>query len=247
MWKFNIHGRKYRDEGDDGGGSGNANGNDGGDNNNNDNLHSHDSLWDANNDGGNNGGDGNDNNDGNQGGDANAAFDQYVATLDFGAGIDMQDAMQAISNGDAEAFSKVISQIGINAYKFAMVDANKVVQQQVDKMGKQVKDDVSASTATSQVVNAMHAQLPFTQQRAFAPVAKLVLTRFLEGGKSPEDAIGEVGKYFKNLSSEVGKMGSKPPSSRPAGGFGGGSNQNAGDDDSGEPDWLDFLGGAPQS
>ncbi len=123
------------------------------------------------------------------------------------------------------------------------MDANKVVQQRVDQMAETVKADVSASTATSDVVREMNTQLPFTQGKAFAPVAKLVLTQFMEKGLSPQDAIVEVGKYFKNLSGEVSKLGPKSPGSRPSGSFRGSSDTQDGNSDADDPDWMEFLGG----
>ena len=247
MYRFNLHGRKYRDENnDDGAGGGNSSGNDGNDNNNNDNLQSHDSLWDA---GGNDGNNGNDDssNNGNSGNDqipdANEAFNKHIETLDFTAGINLQEGMQAIQNGDLEAFANLLQQVGINAYRNSLVDANKVVQQRVDQMAQTVKDDVSSSNATSAVVSAMQEKLPFTKQKAFEPIAKLVLTQFLEKKFSPEDAITETGKYFQNLSGETQKLSPKPPGSRPSGNFRGSSDNQDGNSDAGEPDWVDMLGG----
>lgn len=249
MRRFKIQGRTYRDENDgsnDGAGGNNGqNANNSDENNNNNNLISHDTLWnhDTNEDGNeNNSGNGNDN--ANQGNDANARFQQHIDTLDFTSGVDATGILQAISEGDAEALGTALQQVGINAYRNAMVDANKVVQQRVDAASESVKNDISAQNATSEVVNAMNNELPFTKKAAYAPMAKLVLTQFLEKGANPQDAIKEVGKYFQNLSGEVGNLSQGAPNGRPASRFGGvNSSNNAGNDGAEVEDWVDFLGG----
>ena len=245
--------RRLQEEegGGEGGGSGGQNqgGDDGGNkddkNNSKDNLISHENLWDAASDdkSGDNGDDNNANADANKG-DPNEKFNSHVDSLDFSTGIDMAASMTAIQNGDAEAFGKLIQQIGANAYRNSIVDANKVVQQRVDKMADSVKADVSSSNATSDLVKEMNTQLPFTKNPAFAPVAQLTLTQFMQKGVPPQKAIEEVGKYFQNLSGEVGKMNPGAPGGRPAGNLGGGVNSNnAGNQGGDEPEWLEFLGG----
>lgn len=227
-----------------GGGTGDGNGNQGGGNNNDGNLISHDTLWQS--------GDSNANanNDGSGGQqqqqqtvDHNAAFQAHIDGLDFNNGIDINAGMEAIRNGDQEAFATLLKQVGANAYKQSMLDANKVIQQRVAKMGEEVQTNVSASQSASEVVNEMGNQLPFTKSPAYAPVAKLVLTQFLEKGATPANAIAEVGKYFQGLSGEVGKLNPGAPSGRPSGNFGGvGGNQGDGNE-GGEPDWMQILGG----
>ncbi len=219
--------------------------NKGDDNNNKDNLISHENLWDATVD---------DNLDGNQDKnqqkpteqqqpDPNETFNKHIDSLDFSDNIDLVASMKAIQDGDTEAFGKLIHQIGANAYRNSLVDANKVVQQRVDKMADAVKSDVSSSNATSDLVKEMNTALPFTKSPAFAPVANLTLTQFIQKGVPPNKAITEVGKYFENLSGEVSKMNPNPPGGRPAGNFGGASNLNAGNSSEAEPDWIELLGG----
>ena len=151
--------------------------------------------------------------------------------------------MTAIKKNDVEGFGKLIQQRGANAYRKSLVDANKVVQQRVDKMAESVKADVTSSTATSDLVKEMNVALPFTKNPAFAPVAQLTLTQFLSKGVAPDKAIAEVGKYFENLSGEVSKMNPRHPSGRPAGNFDGSMNSgNAGNTSEDEPDWIELLG-----
>jgi hypothetical protein len=229
------------------GGEGNANANQGGENNANDNLISHDTLWQSSESEGDAAGEGNAGN-ANQGQqqqpvDPNVAFQTHIDSLDFSGNIDLAAGLEAIRNGDTEVFGALLKQVSANAYRNAMVDTNKVVQQRVDKMGEQVQSTVSANQSTGELIREMGTQLPFTKSPAYAPVAKLVLTQFLQKGATPADAIMQVGKYFQSLSGEVGKINPGPPSGRPSGGFGGGQH-NAGDGNaSGETDWMQVLGG----
>lgn len=218
-------------------------------NNNKDNLISHENLWDASASDDKSGGNGNDNNanaNANQP-DPNETFNKHVDSLDFTGGIDVEAGMKAFADGDREGVLSMLQQVGQNAYRNSIVDANKVVQQRVDKMADSVKADVSNSNATSDLVKEMNTQLPFTKNPAFAPVAQLTLTQFMQKGVSPQEAIKEVGKYFQNLSGEVGKMNPDAPGGRPTGQFRGSSNNSDGTSSENAPDWFEMLGGVPES
>lgn len=243
---------RLQEETDGGEGSAGGEGGEGGDNdvnkgsenNNKDNLISHENLWDT-------------TVDNKSGGkeseqqqtttqqqpDPNETFNKHIESLDFSGDIDLVASMKGIQDGDTEAFAKLINQIGSNAYRNALIDANKVVQQRVDKMAATVKSEVSSSNATSDLVKEMNTTLPFTKSPAFAPVANLTLTQFIQKGVPPNKAIEEVGKYFENLSGEISKMNPSAPSGRPAGNFGGSSNLNAGNQGEDAPDWIELLGG----
>lgn len=214
-------------------------------NNNDNNLISHENLWDATSD--DNSGDNQNQNQNQQQQqqqpNANETFNKHIESLDFSGGIDLAASMKAIQDGDVEEFGKLIQQIGSNAYRNSLIDANKVVQQRVDKMADSVKADVSSTNATSDLVKEMNVALPFTKNPAFAPVAQLTLTQFMQKGVPPQKAIEEVGKYFQNLSGEVSKMNPSPPGSRPAGNFGHGIHNDAGNQGGDEPDWIELLGG----
>lgn len=258
--KYKLHYQTSLDAGGGGGDSGNGgtqgdagtggegNANQGGENNNNDNLISSGAMWETN-----SSDNSNDNNNGQQqqqqqqqGPSADERFNAHIESLDFLSGIEVKDVMSALQNGDTELFTKALQQIGANAYRNTLIDTNKVIQQQMDKFGKTIKTDVNAAAATGKVIDAMNTELPFTKSPAFAPVAKLTLTQFLEKGLKPEEAIQKVGEYFKSLSGEVGKLTSQSPNSRPGGNFGGNINTQTGDNET-EDDWIDFLGGTPAS
>ena len=248
-YKLNYH--QSPDAGDGGGGdagAGDAGAGNAGDNNGDANLISHDTMWDTDNTPAGNA-------DGNQqqgqqqqqqqaAPTANEQFDTHIAGLDFMGGIDMNGAAAAFQSGDMEAVGKMFQQIGANAYRNAMIDTNRVVNQRVETMGSQVTNDMNAQNATGRVVGEMNAALPFTAMPAFAPMAKVVLTKFMEKGGKPEDAIKEVGKYFNNLSGEVGKMNPGAPHGRPSSQFGGNGMQQIDDGNNAEePDWMTILGG----
>lgn len=258
--KYKMHAHASPDGGGTGGGGGDA-GNAGdagtgdagntGENNSDSNLISYDDLWDTGSNtgtGGDTGGTGNAN--ANQGGqqqqqqpNANEQFQTHIDSLDFMDGIDVMAGMQAVQNQDAEGFKNLVQQIGRNAYRHSLVDANKVVQQRVDSMGTTIKDEVKASTATSSLVSEMNNALPFTKSPAYAPMAKAVLVQFLDKGKTPAEALEGVGKYFKGMADDVNKLSSQAPGSRPARNFGGQmQDANAGGGEE-EPDWINILGG----
>ncbi len=214
-------------------------------NNTDSNLNSFDDLWSTNDTDENNGSGGGNNNGNaneNSGGNANENFQKHMDSLDFLHDVNVSDVMQSLQNGDGEAFSKALQQIGANAYRNSLVDANKIAKQHVDRMADTVKTDVNNQQATSAVISEMNQALPFTKQAAYAPIAKLTLTQFLNKGMKREEAIKKTGEYFENLAGQIGGKQSDS-SRRPGGGFNNVNSSNSSGNDSGEPDWIDMLGG----
>lgn len=182
-------------------------------------------------------------NPGEQGVNANENFQKHMESLDFLHDVDVNGIMQSLQNNDGEAFAKALQQIGSNAYRNSLVDANKIAKQHVERMADTVKTDVNNQQATSAVISEMNDTLPFTKQAAYAPIAKLTLTQFLNKGLKREEAIKKTGEYFENLAGQIGGNTQANQSRRPGGGFNNvNSSKNAGGN-SGEPDWIEMLGG----
>ncbi len=176
-------------------------------------------------------------------GDKTNSFDEHVAGMDFLDGVDVNAGMTAITNNDSEAFTKMLQQVGANAYRQSMIDSNTVIQKRLDASTKTMREEQAGNVETSKIIDAMNTAMPFTKNAMHAPVAKAILTQALQKkGATQKTAIVAVKKYYDSLSGEVSKLNPKPPNSRPsASGFGGDVTNAGENNDDDEPDWVDFM------
>lgn len=169
-----------------------------------------------------------------------AVFNDHVAGIDFTAGVNVADVQQAMQNGDGEAFNKGMRAIGENAYRQAMVDLNKIVNQRVDAAKKEMTTATASQTATERAISQLEDALPYTKEPMYKPVAEGVFTQLLQQkGMTVDKAIQKTGEYFQKFAGDVNKNNPQAPGNRPSGGFGAINESTDGDDGQ---DWMDFLG-----
>lgn len=173
--------------------------------------------------------------------DGQNAFTEYVNGLNFNTPQLSQEDATKIMQGDMSPLQNMMTSMARNIYTQAMMDANKVIQKQVERG---VNDAVSKSTTTVKAdnfVSKMNDRLPFTKDENIAPVAKSVMSRFIGMGQDLDTAIGNTAKYFQSISDKAGEHlsqgNSRGNGSRPgAQGFQANRGQQ-------EPDWLPFMMG----
>ena len=252
--RFDVNGIFGFGGGDAGGGTGGAEGNAGGaqeggqqgndtgqaGNNDGNNLANYKDLWQTGDDGG-AGSEGSP--DGNPGGqpanevDPAEAFAKHVEGLGLTSGIDANSVMEAVRNGEPDALQQAFSQIASNTYRHAMVNANKLVQQQVEKAVEQATEKATSSMDSKNAVAEMHRALPFTKDEAVAPMANAVLKQALDKtGGDVQQSLKTLEGYFKAFYDHAsGDLGLPSGDS---------FNDNPGDEGPGtQPDWEQLLGG----
>jgi len=181
----------------------------------------------------------------NQGGgqqqSAEEQFQAHVKSLNLMQGVNMQEAMQ-----DPEKFQGAIETMLGRVYQSAMINANQLYDQRSETLKSEMSQNANETINQRQLVSRMNEALPFTANAAYKPVADAVLQQFLAHGKAPEEAIKEVGGYFKTMYADMAKVvGNTNHNSRTHSGFNGqvppGQNNQQGN--SSEPNWVDLLSG----
>lgn len=171
------------------------------------------------------------------------AFNTYIEGLDLTKGIDLAKVSDELNQGNTESLGNAFSVIAAKTYRQAMVDMSKIIDQ---KVAAGVKAAVTQSSNVAQgdmAVRHMNNALDFTKNPAIAPVASAVLAQLIKKGKSTEDAVEGVRKFFQNTSKISAKaLGlQKAPQGRPGNQpFSGAVNID--DDEDAEVDWIETLG-----
>lgn len=175
--------------------------------------------------------------------DADEAFNTYIKGLDLTKGIDLAKVSEELNQGNTDSLGNAFSAIAAKTYRQAMVDMSKIIDQ---KVAAGVKAAVTQSSTVAQgdmAVRHMNDALDFTKNPAIAPVAGAVLAQLIKKGKSTEDAVEGVRKFFQNTSKISAKaLGlQRPPQGRPGNQpFSGAGNIT--DDEDAEVDWIETLG-----
>lgn len=174
---------------------------------------------------------------------ADEAFNTYIKGLDLTKDIDLAKVSEGLNQGNTESLGNAFSTIAAKTYRQAMVDMSKIIDQ---KVAAGVKAAVTQSSNVAQgdmAVRQMNSTLDFTKNPAIAPVAGAVLAQLIKKGKSTEDAVDGVRKFFQNTSKISAKaLGlQKPPHGRPGNQSFSGAGNIADDEDT-EVDWLETLG-----
>lgn len=171
------------------------------------------------------------------------SFSNHVSGIDFGT--DNVAMMEALRNGDAEAFGEQIKAMQVGIYKAAMLDANKMMRQTTDGLKADMQKSTATTISSDKLISQMNEKLPFTAMPAYAPMAKAVLTRLLsKEGMTQDRAIKETGDYFSGMAETIsGNVQGGPSGNRSRS-----SGNQFGNDaaQSGDMDWIEFMGGKPE-
>lgn len=127
-----------------------------------------------------------------------------------------------------------------NAHLKAMSGSKTMIDAAVSAAVKTAMDSANATFSGNMNLNALHAALPFTKDKAFGPVAETVMQKFLNRGLTTEDAIDGTRRYFAKLSDTV----SASNVNKNRNGNFGGSRPNPTENEAPEGGWLNILRGS---
>lgn len=168
-------------------------------------------------------------------------FAAHVESLDLGGGIDLAKVQQDLQQGNTESFAAALKQSSEQAYKAAITDSNKLISKQVKDAVASAVSEAGGNFESNMVIRDMNEALPYTMDKAIAPVAKAVLTQLMTKGMTQAEAIKGVDEFVKKAGGLAGMK--IAPKSKAKGGFQNPIDSNAGtEDESGETDWAEFLG-----
>lgn len=232
----------------------NGSGNDGG-NNNQDQLADFADVWDTGNhdDGGNQQPNNQTQNNGTnnqQPTDYTAMFENHVRELNLTAGVDAGQLLEAINRGEAKSLQAALEKIGANAYRHAMLNSDRLMQQRLEKAKSEFQKDSTGAMRAQRAIELMQERIPSTKNPAVLPIAKATLAQMMQKHKGDMDkAVEETSRYFQALSKSMDRDFSAPPHSRNGGnrGYNGNDRGNGGNNGDGDAeDWMQILGGQQQ-
>lgn len=172
----------------------------------------------------------------------NEVFDTYIQELDLTKGIDLAKVSEELNQGNTESLGKAFSEIAAKTYRQAMLDMSKVIDQKVQAGVTAAVQQSSNAVHGNLAVKQMNTTLEFTKNPAIAPIANAALSQLIKKGKSVDDAVEGVRRFFQNTSKisakELGLQ--NPPRGRPGNQPFSGPNEITDDDDDG--DWMETLG-----
>lgn len=163
-------------------------------------------------------------------------FNDYIKNLNFSNGIDMDAIQNDLAQGNVKSLAAAMQTAGQNAYRQAILDAQKLIKQNVDQAVNSAVNKSRGMMHADTAVREMNEKYPYTKDKAIAPVAEEVLKRFLKKGQDYDTALINVDKYFKRTSELLGGNKGRPRNQ----GFG--NNSNTGNDFMDDhADGLDFM------
>lgn len=174
---------------------------------------------------------------------AEEAFGTYIDGLELTRGVDLDAISGELSQGSTEGLSKAFNVVAAKVYRQSMIDMNKIIEQKVNAGVAAAVQQSSNAAKGNNAVRQMNEALNFTSNPAIAPIANAALAQFIKKGKTPEDAVESVRKFFQNTSRLSAKdLGlQSAPRSRPGNQPFSGAGDISGEDDE-EINWLEMLG-----
>lgn len=150
---------------------------------------------------------------------------------------EMQTQFQA---GDFTGLNDHIQQFGRTVYAKMFNDFNQLVNSKVKTAMAESVDQAGVNAVDSTNIATMHATHPWTAKAENAPLAKALLTKFMENpAMDLTQSIEAVNNYILQAARAAGGI-NTPPSGMPQGGF-----QGQGNFQPDETDWLEALGAQP--
>jgi hypothetical protein len=171
--------------------------------------------------------------------DPEKAMQLHIANLGLTKNLDFRAITNDLNSGRTESLQAAFTEMAGNVYKAAIQDAAKVAEAKARQAEDSATSRSRGDYRSDMLVADMHKQLEYTSAPGIEPIAKAVLTKFIQNGKTPNDAIKEVDRFFNHVSTKIG--GQRETQGTPGSGrFYSGNLSNTE-----EPNWLDILGEKP--
>ena len=161
-----------------------------------------------------NGGNNNNNNGGSGGTTKTSAqqFDEYVSSIDWGVKVG-QEQIDKLKSGDLSALPEIFKPVMESVYKKAMTDTAQMLNSKIDGAVAEAVRKANGDRHIDQIISDMNRKLPLTLDPDIAPVAKAALGRQIQAGKSPDEAIANVGRLMDKIAGATGRNQNKQPGS----------------------------------
>ncbi len=175
--------------------------------------------------------------------DNSTQFNDYIATINFMEGVDLPKIAEELNTGKTDSMQDAFTKVGQNAYKRALADGAKIMDHKISQAVEQAVQKAGVNVNANMAVSTMEQRLGYTKDPAMSPIAKAVLAQLMKKGKSLDDAVQGVDKYFARTAQLLNKN-KNAPHGRPGNrGFNTRDNNNVQSDDGDEEDldWMELL------
>jgi hypothetical protein len=135
--------------------------------------------------------------------DPTAAFNAHVESLRLTDGINFQQVANDLAQGNHTSLEAAFKSLGANSYRAGVSDAQRLMNGKIDDAVNKAVNQSTGNYKSDMIVNRMNDSLPFTKAPEIAPIAKAVLTQMISKGKTHDEAIEEVGKFFQHVGNTV--------------------------------------------
>jgi len=137
-------------------------------------------------------------------GNPNELFNNYVNSLNFTDGIDVQKVIADLNEGNLESFQQALKTAAANAYKTSMTDMQKVLDAKIAKAIDEAANRSVSMQDSKMLLKDLNAKYPFTASPEIAPIAKTVMQQLIQNKKvSPSEAIEQTAKFFEHITNKI--------------------------------------------
>lgn len=145
----------------------------------------------------NQGGDQNLNNQ--QSSENNLSIEDHIKSLGLTEGVDLHKLQEDLSEGKVDSLNEALSAVAAKTYQQAMLNMNAIVDAKVQEAIQAATENASQLMSKQQQKQLLQTELPFAKDPAIGPIAETVFDRFLQKGKSVEEAIKGTAEYFSHM------------------------------------------------
>lgn len=132
---------------------------------------------------------------------AAVSFDDIVNKKQFGSLA--KELFDQVAEGNVDEFNKSFQSALRGVYKTAVEDANKLLDARIQKLETSLLQKFNNRTEADAIIKDMKSKIPYADNPATEPVARMVLGAYLKQGLNKQEAIAATNQYFNRFADEV--------------------------------------------
>ena len=132
---------------------------------------------------------------------ATVSFDDIVNKKQFGSLA--KELFDQVAEGNVDEFNKSFQSALRGVYKTAVEDANKLLDARIQKLETSLLQKFNNRTEADAIIKDMKSKIPYADNPATEPVARMVLGAYLKQGLNKQEAIAATNQYFNRFADEV--------------------------------------------
>lgn len=126
----------------------------------------------------------------------------HISSLGLTNGIDVEGLSDSLRDGDTKPLLSMMETAAANSYKAAVENLSSLMDSKVAAAVEAATAKAEGNVNASMAVKEMQKVLPFTTAPDLEPVAKAVLTKLMNDGRSVTEAIQGTDQFFKAITEQ---------------------------------------------